>query len=613
MGRTILVADDSAAIQKKASGILAAEGLEVLAVSNGVAAIKKLSLLRPLVILADVSMPGKDGYEVCEFVKTNPDLAYLPVLLLVSDLEPYDDHRGAMVRADGMVQKPFDPDTLATVVMKFAARAEAALAHTQVAETVINPPRPIPEFSIEGTPAVEEQAPASTSGGLDWGALPEGSAFGEPAPYEAPSAPPQPAPGSESLPESQYEWASEPVVVTEGRPAEVSPEASVADQTYHGEPAPLEYSPAAAIEFEPEAALAVPDAGYAQSASAEAKEEVLPVPFEPIYVEEPPSAVSETVATFRPETTMIFRAPVEIAEPVMNDDQVLVPPVEEPQSTVEVEVPHVALESDVASTPVAGPELVADLKESSAPIEDASVVGLESAPLVGEGVTSPAEYAPHAEEFVPGWDGTQPNVIDSQPAEESLPESVENHPFVAEVRPPEKPAPKGVEAVLPVAGLQPAEESVADLVENHSSAAEAQPVEAAAVEASEAVLPDAELYPAEEAMPKLVEAHSTVAEVQPAEPAPEAVAAALPVAEPQPANEAVGELVEVPSPDLAMPAAEVATAPATTTSEFDPDWVYWIVRTVVLKMSPAALPSETVEELARNITDEIAAELESYT
>ena len=64
MGRTILVADDSPTIQKKASGILTGEGLDVVTVSNGVAAVKKLPTVNPLVVLADVSMPGKDGYEV---------------------------------------------------------------------------------------------------------------------------------------------------------------------------------------------------------------------------------------------------------------------------------------------------------------------------------------------------------------------------------------------------------------------------------------------------------------------------------------------------------------------------------------------------------------------
>ena len=64
MGRTVLVADDSPSIQNKAKGILTGEGLEVVTVSNGVAAIKKLQTIRAALILADVSMPGRDGYAV---------------------------------------------------------------------------------------------------------------------------------------------------------------------------------------------------------------------------------------------------------------------------------------------------------------------------------------------------------------------------------------------------------------------------------------------------------------------------------------------------------------------------------------------------------------------
>jgi len=77
----ILVADDNLTIQRMASGILMSEGLEVVTVSNGVAAIRKLATAKPLVIVADVSMPGKDGYEVCDFVKSSPELGDVSVLL----------------------------------------------------------------------------------------------------------------------------------------------------------------------------------------------------------------------------------------------------------------------------------------------------------------------------------------------------------------------------------------------------------------------------------------------------------------------------------------------------------------------------------------------------
>ena len=109
MARLILIADDSPTVQRKAQSILEGEGFEVETVSNGVAAIKKLPTLRPVLVLADVSMPGKDGYEVCDFVKSSGDLLNVPVLLVGSDLEPYDEVRGKQVRADGIIKKPFTP------------------------------------------------------------------------------------------------------------------------------------------------------------------------------------------------------------------------------------------------------------------------------------------------------------------------------------------------------------------------------------------------------------------------------------------------------------------------------------------------------------------------
>ena len=75
MARMVLIADDSPTIQKRALGILKGEGFEVETVSNGVAAIKRLAFIRPAVVLADVSMPGRDGYEVCEFVKNSAEHA----------------------------------------------------------------------------------------------------------------------------------------------------------------------------------------------------------------------------------------------------------------------------------------------------------------------------------------------------------------------------------------------------------------------------------------------------------------------------------------------------------------------------------------------------------
>ena len=139
VGRVILVADDSPIIQRKAQQILEDKGFEVETVSNGVAAVKKLPALRPVLVLADVSMPGKDGYEVCEFVKTSAQMPRVPVLLVGSDLEPYDEERGAKVKADGIIKKPFSPHELIAMVTKFVGLGGASA----------------PQISPEGTQVVE--------------------------------------------------------------------------------------------------------------------------------------------------------------------------------------------------------------------------------------------------------------------------------------------------------------------------------------------------------------------------------------------------------------------------------------------------------------------------
>ncbi len=158
MGRLILIADDSPIIQRQAQRILQDEGFEVQTVSNGVAAVKKLPVMQPVLVLADVSMPGKDGYEVCEFVKNSPALRHVPVLLVGGDFEPYDEQRGARVRADGIIKKPFSPHDLIAMVRRFAALANApASPPTPEEAPVAAPLPPVQVAPTESHPASVQQ------------------------------------------------------------------------------------------------------------------------------------------------------------------------------------------------------------------------------------------------------------------------------------------------------------------------------------------------------------------------------------------------------------------------------------------------------------------------
>ncbi len=106
---TILVADDNSNIQKMVSVVFKEKGVRVVAVGNGEAACRKVPEVHPDVVLADVFMPVRNGYEVCEFVKQDPQFAETPVILLVGAFDPLDEKEARRVGANGVLKKPFVP------------------------------------------------------------------------------------------------------------------------------------------------------------------------------------------------------------------------------------------------------------------------------------------------------------------------------------------------------------------------------------------------------------------------------------------------------------------------------------------------------------------------
>jgi CheY-like chemotaxis protein len=125
----ILVADDNSNIQKMVGLALKDQGIDVIAVGNGEAAVRKISDLRPDLVLADVFMPVRNGYEVCKYVKDDSSLAHIPVILLVGAFDPLDEQEAQRVGADGVLKKPFvPPDPLISMVKSALLRASAAQA-----------------------------------------------------------------------------------------------------------------------------------------------------------------------------------------------------------------------------------------------------------------------------------------------------------------------------------------------------------------------------------------------------------------------------------------------------------------------------------------------------
>ncbi|HEV2206766.1 MAG TPA: response regulator [Candidatus Acidoferrales bacterium] len=157
----ILVADDNSNIQKMVALALEERGIDVVSVGNGEAAVRRIPDLAPDLVLADVFMPVRNGYEVCEFVKKNERFSHVPVILLVGAFDPLDEKEARRVGADGVLKKPFvPPDPLIAMVTSALEKNPRIAAETEKSRETPAPAPPVrhkPEV-----PPVALEPPAHT-------------------------------------------------------------------------------------------------------------------------------------------------------------------------------------------------------------------------------------------------------------------------------------------------------------------------------------------------------------------------------------------------------------------------------------------------------------------
>ena len=125
MSRRILLADDSLTIQKVVELTFADTEYEVVAVSSGDELMQRLPEVRPDLVICDVIMPGRDGYDVCQEIKSSSDYLHLPVILLTGTFEPFDRDRAIAVGCSEIITKPFEAKKLVDAVERLAAAPDA--------------------------------------------------------------------------------------------------------------------------------------------------------------------------------------------------------------------------------------------------------------------------------------------------------------------------------------------------------------------------------------------------------------------------------------------------------------------------------------------------------
>jgi CheY-like chemotaxis protein len=113
---TVYFIDDSATMREVIKIAFRRENINVVAYNDAASALSQIESSRPDVVITDVIMPDKDGYEVCQFIKGNANLSEIPVILMSGVVNKQVAEKAFSVKADELIRKPFQPQDLITRV-----------------------------------------------------------------------------------------------------------------------------------------------------------------------------------------------------------------------------------------------------------------------------------------------------------------------------------------------------------------------------------------------------------------------------------------------------------------------------------------------------------------
>lgn len=127
--KKILIVEDEQDILQLVKHYLEKEGFRTVTAMNGLEALKKVKEDKPDLVVLDLMLPEMDGLEVCKRMRSNPDSAMLPIIMLTAKAEESDTIVGLELGADDYVTKPFSPKALVARVKALLRRIERAPSH----------------------------------------------------------------------------------------------------------------------------------------------------------------------------------------------------------------------------------------------------------------------------------------------------------------------------------------------------------------------------------------------------------------------------------------------------------------------------------------------------
>jgi len=150
----ILLADDSPHAQRMGERILREEGFEVVSLTDGNAAMMRLADVDPDVILADVFLPGKSGFDICRYVKGDNRFKHVRVVLTAGLLEPFDEDEAKRAGCDAVLKKPFEASRVVSTIEPLIKDARSAR------NPLVAPIAPaLPTAVVEAAPPEPVKAP----------------------------------------------------------------------------------------------------------------------------------------------------------------------------------------------------------------------------------------------------------------------------------------------------------------------------------------------------------------------------------------------------------------------------------------------------------------------
>jgi CheY-like chemotaxis protein len=170
---TVYFIDDSATMREVIKIAFRRENINVVACHDAASALGEIEKSKPDIVITDVIMPGKDGYEVCQHIKSHATLSKTPVILMSGVVNRAVAERAFLVKADELLRKPFQPQDLIARVKHLlkpngapapssVTAANAAVALSSIFSAVAAPPQPRPT-SVPGprpVPAIAASAAA---------------------------------------------------------------------------------------------------------------------------------------------------------------------------------------------------------------------------------------------------------------------------------------------------------------------------------------------------------------------------------------------------------------------------------------------------------------------